>query len=145
MRFERLLGPVLAAVTAAGVSVAGAAADPLQDRLLVEFNKMEPSGSGCRMTWLLSNETGTDLQSLKLDLIAFDPDGVVARRVGPELGPIRQGHTRVKLFDLKSLECGDVSRMLMNGVIACVANDGTAGECAERLQTATRTRVPFSQ
>lgn len=144
-RFRRT---VLAALTVAALALSHGAADASEKRLLVELNKIEPTGENCRTTWVLKNATPTDLARLKLDIVAFDTDGIVARRVGAELGPIRSEHTRVKLFDLKSIDCRNVGRMLMNGVLACEAEGAdavTPEHCADSLETATRTTVPFTQ
>ncbi|WP_420406052.1 hypothetical protein [Nisaea sp.] len=144
-RFYRI---VLAALTAAVLPLSHGVADAAEKRLLVELNKIEPTGEDCRTTWVLNNATATDLVRLKLDIVAFDKDGIVARRVGAELGPIRREHTRVKLFDLKSIDCRNVGRMLMNGVLACDAEGADAvspDHCADSLDTATRTTVPFTQ
>jgi hypothetical protein len=148
MRFERLSRTVLVALTVTLLSLDAGAADLSGKRLLVELNKLEPAGEDCRTTWVLNNGTGTDLARLKLDIVAFDTDGIVVRRVGAELGPIRREHTRVKLFDLKSIDCGNVGRMLMNGVLACEVEGAEAvspDHCANSLETATRTTVPFTQ
>ncbi|WP_193183001.1 Tat pathway signal protein [Nisaea sediminum] len=148
MRFERFFWTILTVLASAVLSVSVSAADLSGKRLLVELNKMEPAGEDCRTTWVLNNGTGADLARLKLDIVAFDSDGIVARRVGAELGPIGTGHTRVKLFDLKSIECGNVRRMLMNGVLACEVEGAEAAsleQCASSIETAARTTVPFTQ
>lgn len=148
MRFRPFIWTALAVLTAAVSALPANAADLPGKRLLIELNKMEPAGEDCRTTWVLNNATGTDLARLQLDLVAFDADGIVARRVGPELGPIKHEHTRVKLFDLKAIDCRNVGRMLMNGVLACEADGAGAAAselCADNLETATRTDVPFTQ
>jgi len=144
-RFRRT---ILVALTAAMLPLSPGAAHAAEQRLRVELNKIEPTGDDCRTTWVLNNATAADLARLKLDIVAFDTDGIVARRVGAELGPIRREHTRVKLFDLKSIDCRNVGRMLMNGVLACEAEgaDTVSPEhCADSLETASRTTVPFTQ
>lgn len=148
MRFERFFLAVLTLLASAVLPVSASAADLSGRHLLVELNKMEPAGEDCRTTWVLNNGTGADLARLKLDIVAFDTDGIVVRRVGAELGPIGSGHTRVKLFDLKSIDCGDVGRMLMNGVLACEVEGAEAvsqEQCAKSIETATRTEIPFTQ
>lgn len=148
MRLNGLSFLVSATLLVLSAADAAHAADLADKKLLVELNKLEPAGGDCRTTWVLSNGTDKDLDSLKLDIVAFDKDGIVARRVAAEMGPIAQTHTRVKLFDLKSIACGDVGRILMNGVLACEIQgaEATAPEqCAAEIQTASRSAVPFSQ
>lgn len=147
MGFARFFRTGLAALAAMTVSLPVLAADMPEKRLLLELNKLESVGADCRTTWVVNNTTGTGLETVKLDFVAFDLDGIVVRRVIADMGPVHTGHTRVKLFDLKNIQCGKVGRVLMNGVTACEGGGAsvTPGLCADSLQTASRATVPFTQ
>ncbi|MEP3114635.1 hypothetical protein [Nisaea sp.] len=129
------------------ISVPALATDVAEKHLLLELNKVESVGGDCRTTWVVKNTTGTNLETMKLDFVAFDTDGIVVRRVIADMGPIHTEHTRVKLFDLKEINCGNVGRVLMNGVRTCEGGSAAVapGLCADNLQTATRAAVPFTQ
>lgn len=147
MRLGRFFRIGFVAFLAGMISLPAFAADIAEKRLFLELNKIESVGGGCRTTWVVNNTTGKNLETVKLDFVAFDTDGIVVRRVIADMGPIHSEHTRVKLFDLKEIDCGNVGRVLMNGVRACEGTEeGVApGLCAGSLQTASRTDVPFTQ
>ena len=137
---------VLSALAGVAIPVPALATDMAEKRLLLELNKVESVGGDCRTTWVVNNTTGKNLEKVKLDFVAFDVDGIVVRRVIADMGPIHTEHTRVKLFDLKDIDCGNVGRVLMNGVRTCEGGSAavTPGLCADSLQTASRAAVHFT-
>ena len=57
----------------------------------LELNKLEPitqGGPGCRVYFLVSNPDAEPFEQFRLDLILFGADGVIARRVALDLGPL---------------------------------------------------------
>ena len=147
MGLARLFRTGLSALAVVAISVPALATDMAEKRLLLELNKVESVGGDCRTTWVVNNTTGVNLEAVKLDFVAFDTDGIVVRRVIADMRPIHTEHTRVKLFDLKEIDCGNVGRVLMNGVRACEGGSAAVAPelCADSLQTASRAAVPFTQ
>jgi hypothetical protein len=126
------------------VQTSGArAASPIS----VELNKLETlgqSGPGCRAYFVVQNATPS-LEQLRLDLVIFGTDGVIARRLAFELGPLPAGKTAVRLFDLQGLACGAIGRVLVNDILACQPGDKppTPAEqdreaCLDRLSVSSR-------
>lgn len=107
----------------------------------LELNKLEPAGQGCRIYMVFNNQTATAIASFKPDLVFFDKDGVIAERLVVEGGPLAAGKTRVKLFDVAHLACGDMARVLLNDIRACDGRD--AAECLSLTHTASRASVEF--
>ncbi|WP_404379605.1 Tat pathway signal protein [Caenispirillum salinarum] len=144
MRCKHLLTPI-ALCGALGAWLPAHAEEPARP-VTVELNKLETAGGDCRVTWVLSNASPHDYDRLKLDIVAFDADGVVAKRLGAEMGPLPAEATRVKLFDLTGLDCRGISRLLLNGVLTCETG-ATAGPdaCAMVPETASRASIPFIQ
>ncbi|MGB9045051.1 MAG: hypothetical protein WCC81_21635, partial [Pseudolabrys sp.] len=48
--------------------------------LTIELNKLEPQKESCRAYVVITNNGSTAYQALKLDLVLFQPDGVIGRR-----------------------------------------------------------------
>ena len=136
----------LARVAAIG-AVSGSAALAQDDggaTLGVELNKLEQVGAACRSYVVLRNFSGATLERLSLDLVVFDTDGVIDRRLAVELGPAAPGRTRVKAFDMAGLDCGRVARVLLNDVLACEPDPvGEAGGCDTALRVSGRGDVDF--
>src|SRR5690606_38608195 len=73
------------------VPVAAQAAD---HNIRIELNTLEGTETQCRMTFVVENKSAA-LDSLKLDLVVFNTESVVYRRILTEMGPVRSGRTIV--------------------------------------------------
>lgn len=124
-----------AAVLAALVTSAPARAAPVN----VELNKLEPNNGACRAFMVTENGRDTALSSLKLDLVMFDDDGIVAKRLAVELGPLPAGKTRVKAFDIDGVSCQGISRILLNDVLSCSG----AEDCLSLVSVTSRSDADF--
>ena len=106
----------------------------------LELNKLEPQPetNACRVYLVFDNSAGPAIEALQLDLILFDRDGVIARRLAVDTAPLRASKTTVKLFDIPDLACTDIRRVLINEVLECRDADGAHADCIERLTLSTR-------
>jgi len=130
---------------------ADGSADGDQAGVDIELNKLEPSGAACRAYLVFQNRTDRSFDPYKLDLVMFDGEGVIAKRLAVEAGPLPAGKTSVKLFDINGLGCGNIDRILLNSVMACGsagAGDGGGGggdapDCTALAQPSSRAKVAF--
>lgn len=102
----------------------------------VELNRLEPREQACRVSLVVGNPGEKAYDSLKLDLVFFDKDGVISRRIAVEAGPVRAAKTSVKLFDAADTACDAVSRVLLNDVTAC----GGEADCLGLVTTTSRVK-----
>ena len=58
-----------------------------RDGVSLELNKLEKSEKGCRAYVVVTNPTSTSYDAFKLDLVLFQTDGVVGRRLALDLAP----------------------------------------------------------
>lgn len=120
-----------------------ASAHAADGRLGVELNKLETLSSACRAYLVLSNKTGMAFSDLKLDLVIFDNDGIVARRVAVQGAPVTAGKTTLKVFDIDGVKCDGIGRFLLNGVMTCAAASGGTDDCVSLIDTSSRTKAPL--
>ncbi len=113
--------------------------------LKIELNRLEPAGEACRTYMLVDNGRGPALKSLKVDLFAFDTEGVAQKRLAVELGPVQEKKTVVRLFDFAGLSCPKIGRILLNDVLACEGGEASRETCLERIETATKTPAAFDR
>lgn len=106
--------------------------------LRIELNRIEASGENCRTYFLIDNQKGQSWRSMKLDLFAFDSDGIAAKRLAVELGPVPGRKTLVKLFDFPGLTCSRFGRVLLNDVLSCEGAATSREECLDRIETFSR-------
>ena len=74
---------------------------------------------------VFENATARGFSALKLDLVMFDPGGVIVKRLAVDAAPLPPGKTRLQVFDVGGLPCEEIGRVLLNDVLACEA-DGAA-------------------
>jgi hypothetical protein len=113
--------------------------------ITIELNKLAANGAACQATIVARNGGDEAITSLKADLVMFAPDGVVARRVAVELGPLAARKTFVKAFDVPQTGCADIGRILLNDIVACADADGEAIACLDRIETSSRAAAPFEK
>jgi len=106
--------------------------------LRIELNKIEAAGENCRTYFLINNQKGDSWRSLKLDLFAVDVDGVAAKRLAVEIGPVPGRKTLIKLFDFPGLSCSRFGGVLLNDVLACEGAAHSREECLSAVETASR-------
>lgn len=111
--------------------------------LRIELNKLEPMESACRAYLLFENMTGRTFSTLKLDLVMFNPEGIINRRLAVEGGPLPGGKTSVKLFDIQGVACSSVDRVLLNGVLECSDGQGQRNDCLALIETMSRSNADF--
>ena len=97
----------------------------------LELNKLEPQENACRAYLVLQNGTESEFSSLRLDLVAFDTDGIVAKRLAIEAAPLPPGKTSLKLFDMLDLSCDVIGHLLLNSVLACGDQNGERTDCLD--------------
>lgn len=109
----------------------------------IELNKMEQVDGACRAYLLFENDTGQRFDSFRLELILFNADGVIDRRIAVDASPLRSDKSVVKLFDLSGLSCESISRVLLNDVSACAVDGAERNDCIDIIEPSTRTAVSF--
>ncbi|MBV8915697.1 MAG: Tat pathway signal protein [Acetobacteraceae bacterium] len=116
-----------------------------EPQLTLELNKLEPVPAAqggtpsCRAYLVAANpDGGARFDALRLDLVLFGTDGVIARRIALDVGPVAPGRTQVRLFDLRDLPCDGIGQVLVNDTMICKVAGADRSDCMDRLKTASR-------
>ena len=112
--------------------------------LAVELNKLESQKDSCRAYIVVTNNSPTAYQVLKLDLVLFQPDGVIGRRFALDLGPLRAQKRSVKLFDIDT-PCDQVGSLLINDVLECNGETGSIPNCLADMTATSLTKAKLSK
>ena len=145
-RFPRLAsGPavVLAGLLALG-SMPGLHAAEAQ-QVSVELNKLEAQGKSCRAYVVVDNPSDAAFQTLKLDLVFFQTDGTIGRRLAFDLAPLRPVKKTVKTFDLEGVGCETIGSVLVNDVLDCRDAAGPVQGCLDRLKFSSRSAATLGK
>ena len=112
-------------------------APALAEDMHVELNAVENAENRCRLTFVIENKGKTALESLKLDLVLFNTEGAVYRRMVVDMAPVRANKTVVKTFGADG-DCAQLGSVLVNEVTAC--QPGEPGACQDQLALSSRVK-----
>ncbi|WP_205789809.1 Tat pathway signal protein [Microvirga makkahensis] len=137
---KSIFASAVCAFTITGFSAMAVAEEPSKaaTSLRVELNKIEAAGENCRTYFLIDNRQQEAWRSLKLDLFALDKDGVAAKRLAVEVGPVPGRKTLIKLFDFPGLSCPQIGSVLLNDVVACEGAGTSREECLATIETTSK-------
>ena len=113
--------------------------------LNVELNKLEAYDRGCRAYVVINNVSDHSYQSVKLDLVLFQPDGIIARRFAVDLAPLKNNKKTVKLFDMEGLACEKIASVLVNDVMDCKIETGAVADCLGKMTLSSVAAAPLTK
>jgi len=111
--------------------------------LSLELNALQPSETGCRVTFLATNSLGKPLDKAAFEVALFNATGGIERLVTLDFKALPEGKTKVLQFDLAKTPCDGLSRVLINDVAACTGTGVEAGECLASLTTSSKSTIQF--
>lgn len=130
-------------------SIAQAEEAPL---LTLELNKLEPvpaaagAAAGCRAYLVASNpEGGPKFDALRLDLVLFGTNGVIARRIALDVGPVQPGRIQVRAFELRDLACDSIGQILVNDALICKIGGTDQTDCLDKVKTTSRVSTKLAK
>lgn len=133
----------LCLVPAAGAQSAADAAPA--GKVSLELNKLEQVEDACRAYLVLQNGTETTFGELELDIVLFDREDVIQRRLAVNTAPLRAGKTTVKAFEIDRQRCDAVGRVLLNDVLKCSSDEGRRDDCLGLVSVSSRAGPDFVQ
>ncbi len=115
-------------------------------RISVELNRADPFESGCRLSFVIRNDTPHSFTALQWDLVGFDPEGLIADRMAANVAPLPAHKTSVKQFDVTSLSCERLGKLLLNDITRCEADGDHKDawdpfDCLELITASSRTEI----
>lgn len=113
--------------------------------LALELNKIEPSENGCRIYMVADNQSETTFAALRLDLVFFQTDGVIGKRVALDLAPVKSRKRAVKAFDIDKMKCEGIGSILVNDVAECRADAGPVDNCLARMSLKSLSTVQLTK
>lgn len=136
-------------VAALGIAVLGLAppvsaqeTDAPAPNLSLSLNTVGASeAGGCRLTFVIRNDLGAEIESLVAEAVLFDADGRVARLTLFDFGTLPANRPRVRQFDLSGLSCDGIGEVLVNGIGTCEGDGMTPDACLNGLRLSSETGI----
>lgn len=117
------------------------AQEPLGQRISVELNAAQDQGQGCKLSFLVQNGHGADIDSAVFETVIFDDAGQVSRLTLFDFGALPSGRPRVRQFVVPDTACSGIGQLLFNGAETCEGEGLAAGACVRDLLLETRTGI----
>ncbi|OIQ44236.1 MAG: hypothetical protein BM558_08715 [Roseobacter sp. MedPE-SW] len=109
--------------------------------LFLELNAVQDSGTACRLTFLVRNETGQVIDQSIFETVIFDKSGGVQSLSLFDFRELPTNRPRVRQFELPDMACETVGQVLINGANSCRV-DGVESEiCEKTLSLSSRLTV----
>jgi len=107
----------------------------------LELNTSADEGSGCRLTYVATNNTSIALEKMSYEVAVYDATGIVQRLVVLDFGWLPVGKTRVVQFDLPDQSCADTARISVNGPVDCASAEGAQTVCRDSAILSSRVQT----
>jgi len=96
---------------------------------------------GCRLTFVVRNDLGADIEKLVAEAVLFDAGGSVATLTLFDFGSLPADRPRVRQFDMPGQPCDGLGEVLINGIDTCEGDGLDAGACLAGLRLSTDTDI----
>ncbi|MCF3935778.1 hypothetical protein L1787_20485 [Acuticoccus sp. M5D2P5] len=125
------------------VSEATATGDAAAGALFLELNNLAAAQNGCRVSFLVRNEMGGEIDDLSLEVAVFGKSGALDRLLRLNFGLLLEGKTRVRQFDLDATPCDGIGNVLVNDVASCDGDGLTPLSCLRAVETRSALDITF--
>lgn len=115
--------------------------DSAQSALTLELNAVQDVGDACRLTFVVTNQTGTAIEKAVFETVVFDPEGGVTSLTLFDFRDLPLDRPRVRQFDLPGMPCASVGRALINGANSCLVEGAQSSICQSSLSLSSRLDV----
>lgn len=140
-----LAAALVGASLALAVPVAAQDTEATAPGLALTLNTLQPTeAGGCRLTFVIRNGLGSDIESLVTEAVLFDAGGRVATLTLFDFGSLPEGRPRVRQFDLAGLGCDGIGEVLVNGIGTCEGAGLTPAACLDGLRLSSETDIEVS-
>lgn len=141
MRHAKYLYTMAAALFAAASPVQAQQAEA--PALTLELNGAQASDKGCRLTFVVTNNLGSELDKAAFEIALFNDAGVVDRLTVLDFNELPSGKTKVARFDLAGADCTKISRVLVNHATECAGAGVDPKACISQLKPTTKSSIVF--
>lgn len=107
----------------------------------IEINALEPVDNACRISFLIQNGHGVDIEKAVYEAVLFDTEGRVDRLTLFDFGALPAARPRVRQFVVPGLACPSLGRLLINGAETCTGEGLPENACSRDLELQSRTDV----
>lgn len=131
---------IIAMLVAFGSPLAASQAEET-GRLVLEFNRLEPVETGCRLSFVISSRLPQPLDQVAFEFAFLNKDGRLEKLSVLDFRDVPAGKSRVRQFVIPGIACAAIGRLIVNDVSTCKAPG--EGLCHRALETRNKTAIEF--
>ncbi|TKW68770.1 MAG: hypothetical protein DI616_01905 [Paracoccus denitrificans] len=131
---------------AAAQDTADTAPVPGEGTVRMELNRTtDNDAGGCGLVVLTTNRTDKAIKRAAWQVAIFDQEGVLKALPVLDFGALMVGKNKIGVFQVPDGGCDTISRIIINDVAECTADDNSdmRDACLQSLETQTRTDIEF--
>ncbi|QFT30362.1 hypothetical protein FIV00_07750 [Labrenzia sp. THAF82] len=142
MRFSQIAAAYATALLMAGTAPAQSQQET--PHISLELNKLEASGTACRLSFVMENRSSQDIDAASYEIVVFGKNDVINQMSVFDFGVLPQDKTIVRQFELSNLTCEGTGKLLINGPAGC-STEFVSGHCTTPLSLQSQTSVSLIQ
>lgn len=104
----------------------------------LELNAAADAEGACRVTFVATNKTGTDLTKVAYEVAGFDAAGTVTQMLVLELGALGKDRSKVMQYDIPGGTCEALGKLQVNRSDTCDSADGPQDVCLKGLKATSK-------
>ncbi|KIC39066.1 hypothetical protein RA27_18145 [Ruegeria sp. ANG-R] len=139
MLIFRVILTVLLSMFSFGASAQSAS--ETHPEISLELNSVQEVDGACRLSFVVDNQTGMDIDEAVFETVIFDTEGGVVTLSLFDFRELPLNRPRVRQFDLPGMACDSLGRALINGANSCVINGSQSDVCQSALSLSSRIEV----
>ena len=124
-----------------GLSLPLAAVAEETPTLNIELNAADTLDDTCRLTFVLKNGLGQDVDQLVAETVLFSDQGQVLLLTLFDFGQLPAGRPRVRQFQVPDIACDGLGHVLVNGADSCLIGGAEVTTCQDALSPSSRIRI----
>ncbi|MEM8576701.1 MAG: hypothetical protein AAGF60_02515 [Pseudomonadota bacterium] len=130
-----LIGPLFGLLLATGLAAQEA------PKLEIQLNTADLVGESCRLTFVLTNALGADVDQLVAETVLFSDEGGVVLLTLFDFAALPAGRPRVRQFQVPGTSCDRIGQVLINGISTCTMGGAASSACADGLSLSSRVDI----
>jgi len=111
----------------------------------MELNKLEANEADCTSLFVVRNRTDTEFAKVLTELVIFNKDRIVTKRLALDIAPLAAQKTRVLAMRISDVPCEAIDEILLNTVSDCQSGAAQIDDCVSAITVSSRAEAALSK
>lgn len=111
----------------------------------MELNKLEVNETDCTSLFVVRNKTDTEFAKILTELVIFNKDRIVTKRLALDIAPLAAQKTRVLAMRISDVPCEAIDEILLNTVSDCQSGAAQIDDCVSAITVSSRAAASLTK